>query len=95
MNSDKPCDTLGLASLGSICDKERSCNINEDTGLTTAFTIAHETAHNFNAEHDSPENGCGVSNSTSYLMNTHLNSINQDDFIWSPCSQREITKFLE
>jgi len=39
------CDTLGLAELGTICDPYRSCSISEDSGLSTAFTIAHELGH--------------------------------------------------
>jgi thrombospondin motif-containing protein 12 len=46
-NSNQPCDTLGLTSLGGMCDPSRSCNINEDTGLTLALTIAHEIGHKY------------------------------------------------
>ena len=92
-DSNSPCDTLGLASLGSMCDPERSCNINEDSGLTLAFTIAHEMGHNFNAEHDTPESECGLLKKP-YLMNTH-SSTPIKDFVWSECSRREITAFLE
>lgn len=35
----------GLAELGTICDPYRSCSISEDSGLSTAFTIAHELGH--------------------------------------------------
>ena len=35
----------GLAELGTICDRYRSCSIAEDSGLSTAFTIAHELGH--------------------------------------------------
>lgn len=35
----------GLAELGTVCDPYRSCSINEDNGLSTAFTIAHELGH--------------------------------------------------
>ncbi|RUS77633.1 hypothetical protein EGW08_014608, partial [Elysia chlorotica] len=46
------CDTLGLAELGSICDKTRSCSVIEDNGISAAFTIAHELGHVFNLPHD-------------------------------------------
>ena len=84
---------MGLASLGSICDHERSCNINEDSGLTLALTIAHEIGHNFNAEHDTAESECGILK-TPYLMNTHSSSPLKD-YVWSECSRRDISKFLE
>ena len=35
----------GLAPVGGMCERERSCSINEDIGLATAFTIAHEIGH--------------------------------------------------
>ena len=35
----------GLAELGTMCDMHRSCSINEDNGLSAAFTIAHELGH--------------------------------------------------
>ncbi|XP_067289939.1 A disintegrin and metalloproteinase with thrombospondin motifs 6 isoform X2 [Pseudorasbora parva] len=43
---NKPCGTLGLASVAGMCEPERSCSINEDIGLGSAFTIAHEIGHN-------------------------------------------------
>lgn len=38
------CDTLGLAELGTMCDRH-SCAIVQDNGLSAAFTIAHELGH--------------------------------------------------
>ncbi len=35
----------GYAPVGGICDPQRSCNINEDQGIATAHTIAHEIGH--------------------------------------------------
>uniref|UniRef100_A0A8C1PWL0 ADAM metallopeptidase with thrombospondin type 1 motif 7 n=1 Tax=Cyprinus carpio TaxID=7962 RepID=A0A8C1PWL0_CYPCA len=43
---NKPCETLGLSHVAGMCQPLRSCSINEDTGLTLAFTIAHELGHN-------------------------------------------------
>lgn len=36
---------LGLADLKGMCKQDTSCTLNKDTGLGTAFTLAHETAH--------------------------------------------------
>jgi len=42
---DQPCETLGLSHLSGMCQPHRSCNINEDSGLPVAFTVAHELGH--------------------------------------------------
>jgi hypothetical protein len=39
------CSTLGLAEIAGMCHPRRSCNVNQDTGLQVAFTIAHELGH--------------------------------------------------
>jgi len=35
----------GLAELGTMCDRQRSCSIIKDSGLSAAFTVAHELGH--------------------------------------------------
>nr|XP_060485547.1 A disintegrin and metalloproteinase with thrombospondin motifs 9-like isoform X1 [Panthera onca] len=42
---NRPCETLGLSHVAGMCQPHRSCNINEDTGLPLAFTVAHELGH--------------------------------------------------
>ncbi|XP_066885550.1 A disintegrin and metalloproteinase with thrombospondin motifs 7 isoform X6 [Kogia breviceps] len=42
---NQPCETLGLSHVAGMCQPHRSCNINEDTGLPLAFTVAHELGH--------------------------------------------------
>lgn len=44
-DDDESCETLGLAKMGGMCDPESSCNVNQNTGLSLAFTIAHEMGH--------------------------------------------------
>ena len=41
------CETLGLAHVAGMCQPHRSCNVNQDTGLSLAFTVAHELGHKF------------------------------------------------
>lgn len=36
---DENCETLGLAKMSGMCDPENSCNVNQNTGLSLAFTI--------------------------------------------------------
>lgn len=42
---DVPCGTLGVAHIGGMCKTGKSCSVNEDNGITSAHTIAHEMGH--------------------------------------------------
>jgi hypothetical protein len=35
----------GYAPVSGVCDPSRSCTLNRDEGLTSAFIIAHELGH--------------------------------------------------
>ncbi|XP_023217439.1 A disintegrin and metalloproteinase with thrombospondin motifs 7-like [Centruroides sculpturatus] len=92
---NEPCSTLGLAEVAGMCQPHRSCNVNEDTGLALAYTIAHELGHNFGMSHDGPHNGCQAPlGERQHVMSPHLNS-DASPFVWSNCSRSEITKFLD
>ncbi|XP_041086125.1 A disintegrin and metalloproteinase with thrombospondin motifs 10 [Polyodon spathula] len=92
---NKPCGTLGLAPVGGMCEPERSCSINEDIGLATAFTIAHEIGHTFGMNHDSVGNACGSrGQETAKLMAAHI-TMKTNPFVWSACSRDYITNFLD
>ncbi|XP_010968665.3 A disintegrin and metalloproteinase with thrombospondin motifs 16 isoform X1 [Camelus bactrianus] len=88
---DEPCDTLGFAPISGMCSKYRSCTINEDTGLGLAFTIAHESGHNFGMVHDGEGNVCKKSEGN--IMSPTLAGRN-GVFSWSPCSRQYLHKFL-
>ncbi|XP_073534603.1 A disintegrin and metalloproteinase with thrombospondin motifs 16 [Phyllobates terribilis] len=88
---NEPCDTLGFAPISGMCSKYRSCTINEDTGLGLAFTIAHESGHNFGMIHDGEGNICKKSEGN--IMSPTLAGHN-GVFSWSACSRQYLYKFL-
>uniref|UniRef100_A0A4W3HNI1 ADAM metallopeptidase with thrombospondin type 1 motif 16 n=1 Tax=Callorhinchus milii TaxID=7868 RepID=A0A4W3HNI1_CALMI len=88
---NEPCDTLGFAPISGMCSKYRSCTINEDTGLGLAFTIAHESGHNFGMIHDGEGNVCKKSEGN--IMSPTLAGHN-GVFSWSACSRQYLHRFL-
>ncbi|NXC78415.1 ATS4 metalloproteinase, partial [Anhinga anhinga] len=91
------CDTLGMADVGTICDPERSCAIVEDDGLQSAFTAAHELGHVFSMLHDTSQPCRELNNHSGaarHVMAPVLSSL-QPGEMWSPCSARFITDFLD
>uniref|UniRef100_A0A8C7AKH6 ADAM metallopeptidase with thrombospondin type 1 motif 12 n=1 Tax=Neovison vison TaxID=452646 RepID=A0A8C7AKH6_NEOVI len=91
---NRPCETLGLSHLSGMCQPHRSCNINEDSGLPLAFTIAHELGHSFGIQHDGKENDCEPVGRHPYLMSRQL-QYNPSPLTWSKCSKEYITRFLD
>ncbi|PKK18392.1 UDP-Gal:betaGlcNAc beta 1,4- galactosyltransferase, polypeptide 3 [Columba livia] len=91
------CATLGMADVGTMCDPERSCAIVEDDGLQSAFTAAHELGHVFNMLHDTSQ-PCrelnGAAGAARRVMAPVLSSLEPGE-MWSPCSARFITDFLD
>uniref|UniRef100_A0A2C9KKF4 Peptidase M12B domain-containing protein n=1 Tax=Biomphalaria glabrata TaxID=6526 RepID=A0A2C9KKF4_BIOGL len=92
------CDTLGLAELGTICDKLRSCSLIEDNGISAAFTIAHELGHVFNLPHDDDKQ-CTESLPENQKVAFHVMAptldYNASPWDWSSCSAKLMTDFLE
>nr|XP_058916802.1 A disintegrin and metalloproteinase with thrombospondin motifs 12 isoform X2 [Kogia breviceps] len=91
---NRPCETLGLSHLSGMCQPHRSCNINEDSGLPLAFTIAHELGHSFGMQHDGKENDCEPVGRHPSIMSRQL-QYNPTPLTWSKCSKEYITRFLD
>ncbi|KAL8204011.1 UNVERIFIED_CONTAM: A disintegrin and metalloproteinase with thrombospondin motifs 12 [Gekko kuhli] len=77
-----------------MCQPHRSCNINEDSGLPLAFTIAHELGHSFGIQHDGKENDCESVGKHPYIMSRQL-QYDPSPLTWSRCSREYITRFLD
>ncbi|XP_038079260.1 A disintegrin and metalloproteinase with thrombospondin motifs 15-like [Patiria miniata] len=80
---------LGRAPVGGTCRHFQQCSVNEDDGLGSALTIAHETGHTLNLNHDSTY-GCpdGIN------IMSGLRSAGEGALSWSMCSQTNIQEFL-
>nr|XP_020831650.1 LOW QUALITY PROTEIN: A disintegrin and metalloproteinase with thrombospondin motifs 7 [Phascolarctos cinereus] len=91
---NRPCETLGLSHVSGMCQPHRSCNINEDTGLPLAFTVAHELGHSFGIQHDGSGNDCEPVGKKPFIMSPQL-LYDTSPLTWSRCSQEYITRFLD
>ncbi|KAL1273713.1 hypothetical protein QQF64_026527, partial [Cirrhinus molitorella] len=91
---NQPCETLGLSHLSGMCQPHRSCNINEDSGLPVAFTIAHELGHSFGIHHDGQGNDCELVGRHPFIMSRQL-YYDSSPLTWSSCSKEYITRFLD
>nr|XP_040051232.1 A disintegrin and metalloproteinase with thrombospondin motifs 12 isoform X2 [Gasterosteus aculeatus aculeatus]XP_040051233.1 A disintegrin and metalloproteinase with thrombospondin motifs 12 isoform X3 [Gasterosteus aculeatus aculeatus] len=91
---NQPCETLGLSHLSGMCQPHRSCNINEDTGLPVAFTIAHEMGHSLGIHHDGHGNDCEPQGRHPFIMSRQL-MYDSSPLTWSTCSKEYITRFLD
>ncbi|XP_072004868.1 A disintegrin and metalloproteinase with thrombospondin motifs 7 isoform X1 [Engystomops pustulosus] len=91
---NRPCETLGLSHVSGMCQPHRSCNINEDTGLPTAFTVTHELGHSFGVQHDGVGNDCEPKGKRPHIMSPQL-LYDTSPLTWSRCSRDYITRFLD
>ena len=81
----------GYAPVSGVCDPERSCSLNRDEGLSSAFILAHELGHILGLSHDG-DMGAG----NTCLKESHEGSVMASMvaatfsyFHWSSCSAGE------
>uniref|UniRef100_T1HAS7 Peptidase M12B domain-containing protein n=1 Tax=Rhodnius prolixus TaxID=13249 RepID=T1HAS7_RHOPR len=93
-SSKAACSLLGLAFVGTVCNPQKNCAINEDNGLGLALTVAHEMGHNMGCSHDSlEESGCspvfadGTNSIMAPVASKHVSG-------WTNCSREFINNLL-
>ncbi|CAH1372937.1 unnamed protein product [Tenebrio molitor] len=87
----------GYAPVAGVCDPKRSCALNRDEGLTSAFIIAHEMAHVLGLYHDGDKknaNNCSDEATKGSVM-APLVAATFHQFAWSQCSQSEFKKIVK
>ncbi|XP_033111894.1 A disintegrin and metalloproteinase with thrombospondin motifs 18-like [Anneissia japonica] len=83
--------TTGLAGVGVTCNAANRCSINEDSGLGTATTIAHEMGHNLGMKHDGDKNDCSPMKNVMASMTAQ----GMDGMQWSTCSAHYLNVYLQ
>ncbi|XP_018318532.1 A disintegrin and metalloproteinase with thrombospondin motifs 2 isoform X2 [Agrilus planipennis] len=86
----------GYAPIGGACDPKRSCALNKDEGLSSAFIIAHEMGHLLGLTHDGDKkwnNNCGDEAIDGSVM-APMVAATFHKFSWSQCSKDEFKSKL-
>ncbi|CAL4063966.1 unnamed protein product, partial [Meganyctiphanes norvegica] len=81
----------GYAPVAGVCEPARSCTLNRDEGLTSAFIIAHEMGHVLGLSHDGDTmaaNDCELEGIRGSVM-APLVAATFSRFHWSSCSKKE------
>ena len=81
----------GYAPVSGVCDPERSCSLNRDEGLSSAFILAHELGHILGLSHDGDlgaGNTCSKESNEGSIMASMV-AATFSYFHWSSCSAGE------
>ncbi|GAB1610637.1 A disintegrin and metalloproteinase with thrombospondin motifs 3-like [Argonauta hians] len=84
----------GYAPVTGMCRPDRSCSINKDDGLTSAFIVSHEAAHVFGVQHDGQGNHCYGDKYHGSIMAPMVEST-FDTYYWSDCSAARMRYFAQ
>jgi len=77
------------AVLSNACSRKDIVNVQGDSGLQTAYLIAHETGHNLYLNHDGSDSCPNYVNIMSTVQTTGPNALE-----WSTCSRSALQVFL-
>ena len=81
----------GYAPVSGVCDEDRSCSLNRDEGLSSAFILAHELGHILGLSHDGDlgaGNTCEKESNEGSVM-APMVAATFSYFHWSSCSAGE------
>ncbi|XP_070544536.1 A disintegrin and metalloproteinase with thrombospondin motifs 3-like [Ptychodera flava] len=84
----------GYAPVTGMCHLYRSCTLNQEDGLSSAFVVAHETGHVLGMEHDGQGNTCLDEANAGSIM-APLVQANFNSYFWSTCSKSELSNYLD
>ena len=80
-----------IFQVAGVCDPERSCTLNRDEGLSSAFILAHELGHILGLSHDGDlgaGNTCAKEAGEGSVMASMV-AATFSYFHWSSCSAGE------